>query len=131
MTHLTPQAAFDAAARGVIGQGRAASDDGKRCRLKTLSGAKCAVGWLIPDDRYRMFMESRPFMELLDILGDVIPRSLYPLLCDLQTAHDEAFRDTVRGGDFIEQFCRNMAGVARGYRLSARVLDETQPGAAA
>lgn len=48
---------FDTAARGIISQGKPSMGrdpitENEKCVYRSSDGCKCAIGWLIPDDKY-------------------------------------------------------------------------------
>lgn len=59
------------------------------CMYCTSDGSKCAVGQLIPEDKYNSIIEGRPALVVLEMLdiGTIHERSL---LSDLQHCHDSA-----------------------------------------
>ena len=85
---MSCQEAFTAAFLGLKAQGfrQAAIPDGP-CAYRTPDGLKCALGHLIPDDKYRPDMESWGVNDLLEnqVLTPQGPRNL---LYQLQAIHD-------------------------------------------
>lgn len=93
---MTPQQIFDKVAAHLIAQGRPARDVFNSCkyRLPTFDGRvlMCAIGALIPDDKYDPAMEGLDVYGLLSSFGDVVPEYFHdqrPLLDALQQAHDD------------------------------------------
>lgn len=90
--------------------------NGDYCRYKNADGLKCAVGALIPDEKYSISLEERnalehPVAELLLELGHD------PALCNrLQIVHDVYLID-----DWEEQFRE----VAREFRLKYTPVEDT------
>lgn len=62
---MTPQEAFDIAAKGIQAQGGRSVDEDDVCLYRGPNGCKCAVGHLIPDDLYDPKMEKNPIECLL------------------------------------------------------------------
>lgn len=54
----TRQEIFDIAYRGLASQGFKRSKDGGACAYRDSNGRKCAIGWLIPDDKYTPYIEN-------------------------------------------------------------------------
>ena len=81
----TNQEIYDAAKHGILSQGGFGFDSISRYRAK--NGHKCAAGWLIPDDDYRLEFEQKTVFELGHKLFGINNVQL-DLLDDLQRAHD-------------------------------------------
>jgi len=85
---MTKQETFNIAATGLLQQ-NAKSIGGIVCRYRGMTGRKCAVGMLIPDDRYSVNMEGGTVREnefvreLMAELGHD-----FTLCLDLQEMHD-------------------------------------------
>lgn len=119
------QAAFDTSAKGIIAQGRAAFDNFTAlCRYRDSTGCKCAIGQLIPDDKYDPIIETWG-------LPPVVEKGLVPgfdmddinFLRDMQVAHDRAtgsHPDT----QFMQIFRGKMREVAHTYGLDDTVVRE-------
>lgn len=91
---MTKQQIFDKVATHLLTQ-RQVSRDGVQCIYRADNGFRCAIGCLIPDDKYKPNMEGQAIKPLLeqhkDLLGFPIgPRNL-KLLKDLQQIHDDGF----------------------------------------
>lgn len=86
---MTDQEIFNTVVRGLRGQGWQRSVEGGSCRYRCDDGRKCAVGHLIPDERYSPDLEGvavvRP--SVLYALG--IPHYT-PVLGRLQVLHDDS-----------------------------------------
>jgi hypothetical protein len=67
------QAMFEAMVRGLASQGwrRSRTDEAfaSKCVYRGGEERKCAVGWLIPDDKYYPEMENWPLVEVLNLCG--------------------------------------------------------------
>jgi len=65
--------------------------DGMGCLYRAKDGGRCAVGYFIPDDVYREFMEGKSVSSLWDTWQDELPAWMgdnIELLTDLQNVHD-------------------------------------------
>lgn len=83
----------------VVEQGRPSINDDTACVYRGLDGARCAVGWMIPDEQYVPEMEGKPVMvsryddrdfitcQIVEAAG-AINNAEVQLLSDLQDAHD-------------------------------------------
>jgi hypothetical protein len=88
---------FDRVARHLLTQCERATDN-YGCVYKGPNGLRCAVGCLIPDDKYVITMENKPFNseEMLAVLpeelhvdrGQLLHGPLFNLLVKLQRIHD-------------------------------------------
>ncbi len=90
------QATFDRVCEGLAAQGfRQAIKDGG-CRYRT-EDCRCAVGVLIPDDRYTPAMEFQSLYSVLQMIGvtarhDRVPEETVLWFNHLQQAHDAGGR---------------------------------------
>lgn len=59
------------------------------CQYRGLRGKKCAVGWLIPDNKYNKSLEGRSAAEdeILEACG--LSDEWVPFLADMQYIHDK------------------------------------------
>lgn len=81
------QKMVDIVVRGLRSQGfRRSLNTWRGCAMRGVAGAKCAVGWLIPDDMYTAKME-QPYLAR-HLVG---VEALAGFLLDLQRAHDGSF----------------------------------------
>ncbi len=93
---MTLQEIYDKVKAHLIAQGRPAMED-DTCCYRTASGLKCAVGCLIPDDRYQPGFEgeaigamfSEPVNSISALMVELYGPKCLTLLRDLQTLHDE------------------------------------------
>lgn len=90
---LTHQEAFNKAVRGMRDQGwkkAAMGGDwtGGTCKYRTNSGLKCAVGHIIPDDRYSPKMEGQEAVRAMAMANVTV--DTYVSLNKLQDCHDGA-----------------------------------------
>lgn len=101
--HLSKQEIFNKAYRGLESQGFQRSARRDRCLYRGPDGLKCAVGWLIPDEKYEGRIEmyvlninELEFMEYLTpILGPLTPEDVI-FLRHLQSAHDQPAPDDMK-----------------------------------
>lgn len=85
------------------------------CRYRGMNGMCCAIGHLIPDERYDPKMEGEPasFSIVRNVLSDLygeIDQDTSEFLCDVQDAHDYHFGT-------LAQFERRMKVLALRYSL--------------
>lgn len=94
---MNEQSIFNRAVKGLASQGfkRCVNAD-DHCKLR-YRGRKCAVGWLIPDEKYKCSMESASGVAVYNAerycKGVGLSKAYVPfiqLLADLQTAHDQS-----------------------------------------
>jgi len=57
---MNKQLIFDTAVAGIRKQGKRSVNDFGRCVYRSLNDCKCAVGHLIPDDKYVSYIENLP-----------------------------------------------------------------------
>lgn len=131
------QEIFDAVARGLAAQGRK-SYDYRGCVYRAENGCKCAVGQLIPDDRYDPRFDDKGagggIRRVLDnvILGELLSEwkgnyKVVNLLASLQSAHDGARSHGVGDGTFTRVWeyngiARCLKNVASSYGLDDSVV---------
>jgi hypothetical protein len=117
------QKTFDTVVQHLRKQGKRALTDKGGCAYRGLGGTKCAVGVLIPDDKYSESMEGLS-ANLLIANGyvDVFSCNL-TLLESLQSIHDDKLSWWAKGG-FSEYGERRLANLARTH-----LLVYTPPGA--
>ncbi len=90
---MTNQETFDRVAAHLLNQGER-SYVGEACAYRGKNGLKCAVGCLIPDDRYTANIEGVPVCimlakELETLLGFPVSITQVNLLQKLQEIHDQ------------------------------------------
>jgi hypothetical protein len=85
---MTAQEVFDTVATHLLTQGRKALSDDKQCAYRAPNGDKCAVGCLIPDDKYVPKMEGKGVDFLLAEFKLVELEPHMGLLLVLQDTHD-------------------------------------------
>lgn len=112
MLYETLQAAFDVAYRGLRAQGfeRALRADGTLCAYRGIDGKKCAVGHLIPDEHYHIYLEGAEVSGLGGESKGLWPEHLISALQDLQSVHDSGLSPS--------RMKQNFARFAREYNLT-------------
>ena len=147
------QEIFDTAVDGVLTQGKQAMLD-RACVLKTPGPQpnKCAVGWLIPDDKYTVKLEQyagledygypdyapsdrleefqkTPLFDVLDPLIGPMTEQHFELLKSLQDAHDSL--EFVSPDEPEKQaLIRNFSKVAKTFGLSNHIIIKHKDAAA-
>jgi hypothetical protein len=122
---MTNQEAFDVVAVHLIRQGKQSRDPAFAtdyrpeglCRYRAPDGSKCAVGALIPDDRYEANMEGTFPTDIAERLPDVFGGLDLEMLEHLQMVHDQDDPDEWRSS--LKWF----ASVEQPWGLSTAVLD--------
>lgn len=117
---MNNQEAFDLMVNHLITQGRAAADDNGECLYRGPEGTKCAVGILIPDDKYTPAMENLNPYQLVEHhgldFGDVETGFLY----DAQNRlHDIPAREP--RDNFVAEFKDNAQALARKWKLTCSI----------
>jgi len=85
---------FEKAVNGLAKQNFKQSMVGHHCRYRGPGWLKCAIGHLIPNKKYRIWMEGRTIQSLLHTKKDRqklfgrLTKEQIGLLCALQAAHD-------------------------------------------
>lgn len=116
---MNSQTIFDTVVRHLWAQGKQAADDNGSCLYRGPNGTKCAVGILIPDDKYLPRMDQgRGLVNVLDEAG--IPAEHYALLLGLQRVHDKNGSWCASGPN--ENMVSALAEVARVFNLNTDVL---------
>jgi hypothetical protein len=117
---MTNQELFNKVVCAVRNQGRPSKSLGGFCRYRGESGAKCAVGFLIPDDKYDPEMERYLAIELQKKFPDAVEYTAEQarLVRALQDAHDRASVSTIRRPSaFVDEFNRVVEFVAIAFDL--------------
>lgn len=84
---MTNQEMFDKVAAHLLTQGKPATLDGN-CRYRGADGTKCAIGCLIPDERYEARFEGSSVYEDLVAKAAGITSEQCPFAFELQHIHD-------------------------------------------
>lgn len=93
--YMDQQEIMEAAAKHLLAQGERSTLFGT-CQYRDREGRMCAVGVLIPDERYHEDMEGCPIKEgcratdsnLHRLLAELYGEHSFPLLAALQSVHD-------------------------------------------
>ena len=119
----TLQHVFDAVATHLLNQlGSAMSSTGECC-YRASDGRMCAIGCLIPDDRYDPGIEGYSVFENQDV-WDALPSNVREiegvrsLLSDLQRTHDNLHNFTHEDIWNRQLLIADLADVARAHNLS-------------
>jgi hypothetical protein len=123
----TMQHIFDTVVPLLIQQGKSSVEtevDGRviNCMYRGDGGSKCAIGWLIADDRYSPDFERRgavdamkslnwmpnPELDLTQFSGDQV---FHSFLCSLQACHDNASDTT----EFVRHFKKECISLLSRY----------------
>lgn len=81
-----PQVVFDIVAEHLLKQNERSENEDHICLYRGPRGLKCAVGCLIPDDKYNSIMENTPWDILVDC--EIVPSINSVLIRKLQVIHD-------------------------------------------
>lgn len=97
------------------------SSDGSRCMYRGPNGARCLIGWVIPDDEYQPWFDERSLTGVC-VIGPQIP-ALAGIGLEaarlLQVCHDIAASLTRDGaGDFHERIEDELRGAASSLSLT-------------
>lgn len=115
------QQALNTAYAKIVAQGQPAIDRGMCCYRSPL-GYKCAVGWLIPDDRYTSKMEGKIPQSGNDVCEAISPGMMGDdiiFLQDLQRCHDRHSDPT--GDQFVGRFQDEVNRLCEKYNLQSPV----------
>lgn len=141
---MTYQEALDISTRGIIAQGGPSflyCGEDIVCRYRGDNGRKCAIGQLIPDDKYATWMDSGteaggplPAASALKVAGVISGDELYDpsyFWDQLQLAHDAACGYTkddhlvLRSlNEFWIDWRHRLQLLAQTYKLNPAVLNE-------
>jgi len=114
MDKTRQQELFNKAWLGMKSQGWQKSASGGTCWYRSPDGKRCAVGWLIPDDKYEQWFEGHGVIsEITEAIGCSATDDSRYWLERLQSLHDDEFSQSSREVRF---------------RLFARDEDLTIPG---
>lgn len=127
---MNKQELFDKAVGGVIKQGapsiRLSGQPGPICCYRNGEGLKCAIGQIIPDDKYetRFDTEGLATSEVLNAIG-IKSDDDQEFLIDLQECHDNAWVISSQNSDkkarnesFLRNFKSSAQMVAEEYQLT-------------
>ena len=120
MADQLSQQVYDTVAAHLLTQGRPAKIVIKsvaRCAYRDHQGFRCAVGCLIPDDRYDPAMESKTPRELKREYPDLLPDVPIDLLHELQHSHDNTLYH-----DGLHLWARHMLSIAESWELDPAII---------
>ena len=97
-----------------------------KCQYRGEDGAKCAVGWLIPDDLYHPHMEGKSVLRLFVDHPELQEEPTFKawtsyLLCELQEMHDNAAVEWHPGMDWGSIMRANLTEFATRINLKMEV----------
>lgn len=120
---ITKQEIFDTVVRHLWAQGEQAIDRGV-CQYRAPGGLKCAVGILIPDDKYDPKMDGS--MILREVMFRVeLGQEHFGFLSELQAAHDTCHNWDPTGPN--DEMVKALTKIAETFGLSTTALmDEVQ-----
>ena len=125
---MTHQEIFDKVVTHLFTQGRPAKDEEGRCAYRGLNKTSCAVGCLIPDEKYTPSLEGNSVVSLRvqRELNTILPSADADFLQSLQRAHDRCA--TNPDGTFdVQDLKRRLEEIASNRSLSTEVLDLYDP----
>ena len=115
---MTNQELFDTVVNHLVAQGRPAMDNSSGdCFYRDGLGRKCAIGCLIPDDKYHTGMEGRAVISCPDVAGAAgLALDQLDLARALQTVHDvwDPGEDGASDANDRLSLCATMYGLNRG-----------------
>ena len=126
------QRAFTEMMRGLWKQGKPAIGSQGECRYR-MSGLKCAVGMLIPDENYRPIMEGMAVADIMAKLHDYTSDDKFTLyeqewdfLRDVQATHDslKTISPPAHWEDDYKLFRHYFEGIPRVWNVRFPTLEE-------
>lgn len=133
--NLTMQKIFETVVASLIQQGRPSVQTDSEgeisdCKYRGLDGAKCAIGWLIADDRYSLGFEYKGVIYVMDRLNWMPNPELdltefredqvfHAFLHKLQHCHDRASHST----DFVKRFKQECIELLSPYVCTTALQD--------
>jgi hypothetical protein len=116
---VTKQETFDIVARHLLTQNETAYEPNRGCMYRTSDGKKCAIGCLIPDDRYTPKIESTSLF-----LGDPAGALIRDLGYDMDTIGMLEDLRLVHDARSVFDWPKALFGVAEKHELSDAVVTE-------
>lgn len=110
---MTTQEIFDTVARHLLTQNVKSTGGQGGCKYLGDDGLKCAVGCLIPDEKYDPKIEGRGVDEVTSFLPFHVTGKRLDLLCTLQELHD---------GKYPRDWRVGLHRIATEYKLLHAVL---------
>lgn len=83
---MNAQEIFDTVASHLLHQNKQCKGEDGYCKYRNSEGLKCAIGALIPEDKYSLKMEEEPITCVMEGVLDWFTH--HNLLMDLQKCHD-------------------------------------------
>lgn len=120
MTDLLHQQVYDTIASHLLAQGKPARINIKsivQCAYRTDQGLKCAIGCLIPDDKYDPKMEGKDIRYLQRVHPNLLPKVESKFLTELQIAHDTTFYPYG-----LTAWARHMLSIAKKWKLNPAII---------
>ena len=120
MTDLLHQQVYDTIASHLIAQGKPATTIIRsivQCAYRTDPGLKCAIGCLIPDDKYDPKIEGKSIRYLQRIHPNLLPKVESEFLIALQRAHDNTFFPYG-----LTAWARRMLSIAKTWKLNPAII---------
>lgn len=107
------QAAFNTAYLATIAQGKPSVGARGFCLYRGPDGLKCAIGHLIPDEKYHNLLESNSAGSC--VIRDAVsaPQEERSFLAELQACHDSAASVHASDEEFVrafQEYCEKFAG---------------------
>jgi hypothetical protein len=120
----TNQTLFDTVVRHLWAQGKRVHLNGN-CKYRAPGGLKCAVGCLIPDDKYTADMDNPTDNGLETVMpkAGISMRHEF-LLAELQIAHDVADHWNSSNTAPLSSLAVRLARIANEFNLRTNVLQE-------
>lgn len=115
---MTRQEIFNTVATALLAQGKASYARYGGCLYRGPDGTKCAVGHLIPDEKYRPSLEGKGAEHADVVRAASIPDGERGFVRKLQFLHDNDLE-----GYGIDRWKLGMHDCAREYGLDPSVLD--------
>lgn len=112
---MTKQEIFNIAAGGLLKQNKYSTDVMGQCAYRGIGNLKCAVGFLIPDDKYAPAMERYSILTIPDLFGLEHLKGHESFLVELQKIHDECP---------VSEWNEELRLLAQRHTLSTEVLDK-------
>lgn len=118
---MNKQQIFDTAVAALIKQGEPSYRYG--CYYRGQNGTKCAIGHLIPDEKYSEGLEGLTANRAAVRKAAGIGLLQASFAAELQYAHDLPADEGLRGADWLAAFKEEAREVAVNYSLSTKVLE--------
>jgi len=120
MTKLLHQQVYDTVASHLLAQGKSAKiviGSIVQCAYRDDRGFKCAIGCLIPDDKYDPKMEGKNIRYLRRAHPSLLPKVDSKFLTELQRAHDSTLYTCG-----LAEWARHMLSIATTWKLNPAII---------